>query len=89
MTNFSAFAVALENISDGASKRRWRGQLYLTTKQTLQNGKLLKLYAEGLADKDHISFNLYRLEKGDDLHPCEMPEEKVVDFVLNSSRPED
>ena len=84
MLDKNVFILALEKIPDGASRRRWRDQIYITTKQTLQNGKLIKLYAEGLAKNDHISFNLYRLAKGDDLHPCEMPEEKAVDFVLNS-----
>ncbi len=79
------FIDALRQIPDGASIRYWRGQKYKTTKTTLQSGRLIKLYAAGLARKDHVSFNLYRLKKGDDLHPCEMAAAKVIDFVLSSS----
>jgi hypothetical protein len=46
-------------------------------------GREIKLYAEELGGTDLVRFNLYRLS--DDqarLKPCEMPEEKVVDFVL-------
>ncbi|NNE39402.1 MAG: hypothetical protein HKN14_00625 [Marinicaulis sp.] len=69
---------------DGATARQWRGQKYQVTKQTLQDGKLIKLLADGLAEGDIISFNFYRLESGDSLKPCEMPAEKVIDFVINS-----
>jgi len=41
------------------------------------------LYAEELGGTDHISLNLYRLESGLRLKPCEMPKQKVIDFVLS------
>ncbi|GJL95401.1 MAG: hypothetical protein DHS20C05_18060 [Hyphococcus sp.] len=82
--NFTDFLNALKTIPENVSIRLWRGQQYQTTKQSLQNGKLIKLYAESLAHKDHVSFNLYRLVAGDQLKPCEMPEGKVIDFVVNS-----
>lgn len=81
----AAFIAALADIPEGASLRRWRGQSYQTTKTTLQSGRLIKLYGEGLAAKDHISFNFYRLASGDQLSPCEMPEEKVISFVTDST----
>ena len=41
-----------------------------------------KLYGERLAGGDHVSFNLYTTASGATLKPCEMPEAKVVAFVL-------
>lgn len=79
------FFAALIEIPEGASVRFWRGQSYQTTKQTSLGGKLIKLYAAGLASKDHISFNFHRLKAGDKLSPCEMPAETVIDFVVMST----
>ena len=41
-----------------------------------------KLYGERLAGGDHVSFNLYTTGSGVKLKPCEMPEAKVINFVL-------
>jgi hypothetical protein len=42
------------------------------------------LYGEELGGGDRVSFNLYLLRGGRPaLRPCEMPAEKVIDFVLN------
>ncbi len=38
--------------------------------------------AEELGGGDYVSLNLYRTSSGALLRPCEMPEEKVVRFVL-------
>jgi len=78
------FRQSLAAIPEGASRRCWQGRPYITSKQTLQDGRLVKLYAEALDAKDHVSFNLYRLEKSDELRPCEMSDQKVIDFVQNS-----
>ena len=83
--NSDHFLTALTAIPSGASIRHWRGQKYQTTKDVHLGGKLIKLYAEGLAHKDHISFNLHLLDAGEKLSPCEMPAEKVIDFVVNST----
>lgn len=42
----------------------------------------MKLAAEALDGSDHISLNLYRTDVSTHLRPCEMPETKVVAFVL-------
>ena len=43
----------------------------------------MKLFAEELGGADRVSFNLYFLDgKPPLLKPCEMPQDKVVDFVL-------
>lgn len=57
---------------------------YVATISASDDGRRYKFYAEELGGSEHISFNLYRLDSGPPLlKPCEMPEEKVIDFVLN------
>lgn len=55
----------------------------MVTRQDFSDGNSQKLVAEELGGSDYISLNLYRLTSGTRLKPCEMPEAKVVDFVLN------
>ena len=64
------------------------GRRYIVTTDRISlNGNSQKLVAEELGGADYISLNLYRLTSGSRLKPCEMPEEKVVEFVL-SLKPE-
>ncbi|WP_306112697.1 MULTISPECIES: hypothetical protein [unclassified Roseovarius] len=63
------------------------GRRYIVTRQDFSDGNSQKLVAEELGGADYISLNLYRLTSGSRLKPCEMPEEKVVEFVL-SLKPE-
>ncbi len=66
---------------DGASELIYRGRRYLFRKETRLDGKLIKLYAEELGGNDFVSGNYYSsLEQGM-LKPCEMPAEKVIDFI--------
>ena len=48
------------------------------------DGKRRKLYAEELGGTNHISFNLYLIDgKPPIFKPCEMPENKVIEFVMD------
>ncbi len=58
------------------------GRRYVITRQDFAGGASQKLLAEELGGSDYISLNVYRLASGARLKPCEMPEEKVVRFVL-------
>ena len=60
-----------------------QGRRYVVTRQDFTGGSSQKLVAEELGGADYISLNLYRLSSGSRLKPCEMPEEKVVEFVLS------
>ncbi len=55
---------------------------YLLSKQTLLDGRLIKLYAYELGGIDFISLNYYRGKEKWFLKPCEMPEEKVITFIM-------
>lgn len=58
------------------------GRAYICTRSHVAKGRGEKLIAEALDGTDYISLNLYRLANGPLLKPCEMPEAKVVAFVL-------
>ena len=68
---------------EGGYGGTYEGRRYRITKTLMATGRSQKLEAEELGGNDYISFNLYRLADGSALlKPCEMPEEKVVAFVL-------
>lgn len=79
----SAFLRAFDALPIGGYGGTYKGQRYRITKRQMSNGRSQKLEAEELGGPDHISFNLYRLASGQVLlKPCEMTEDKVVEFVL-------
>lgn len=51
------------------------------TKSVHNLGKSVKIYAEELGGEDFISLNFYQTDRSDILKPCEMPEEKVLQFL--------
>jgi hypothetical protein len=68
-------------IPEGSSRARFRDEPYAVSKNTHNNGRSCKIYAEELGGNDFISLNFYHTEKADLLKPCEMPEQKVVEFL--------
>ncbi len=84
MSASSTFVSAFDLLPEGGYGGTYNGRRYRITKTVMASGRSQKLEAEELGGSDYISFNLYRLSGGEALlKPCEMPEEKVVDFVLN------
>ena len=79
MTDFLA---AFDALPLGSFTGHAHGRRYRVTRQDFSGGKAQKLVAHELGGADYISLNLYRLASGARLKPCEMPEEKVVRFVL-------
>ncbi|MEL7257066.1 MAG: hypothetical protein AAFN80_04390 [Pseudomonadota bacterium] len=75
-----AFLDAFDALPEGAFTGQSQGRRYVVVRQV--SGAVQKLVAEELGGSDYISLNLYRLASGALLKPCEMPEQKVVDFVL-------
>lgn len=67
----------------GNSEGHYNDRRYAAAFSVSADGKRRKLYAEELGGNDLVSFNLYFLNSGDRLlKPCEMPAQKVIDFVL-------
>lgn len=71
-------------LPNGASDLFYNSQRYLLRKETLLDGKLIKIYAENLSANDIVSGNYYPTMKGGMLKPCEMSNKKVIDFVLHA-----
>ena len=76
------FHTKLLALKDGSYDVFYYNKRYLLSKQTELNGKLIKLYAKELGDQDFVSLNYYPLVGDGLLRPCEMPEKKVIDFIL-------
>ena len=82
--NKQLFQKRIISLSDGSYDVLYKQRRYLLSKQTLLGGKLIKLYAKELGGNDFISLNYYvTIGSGGLLKPCEMPQEKVMEFVLN------
>jgi len=82
--NDTEFYHKLLSLPDGANSVWYLGKRYLLRKETLLEGKLLKLYAQELGGNDIISGNYYPTMKNGMLKPCEMPDQKVIDFVVHT-----
>ncbi|EAQ48696.1 MULTISPECIES: hypothetical protein [Leeuwenhoekiella] len=75
----------LNKILPGYSYGIYHGKKYGITRSDFNNGKSTKIYAEELAGTDFVSLNVYVTNTEILLKPCEMPEEKVLDFLQNVS----
>ena len=78
----SEFHNKILQIDDGAYDVIAYEKRYLLRKETRLEGKLIKLYAEELGGNDFISLNYYPQLQGGLLKPCEMPQKKVIQFIL-------
>ncbi len=73
----------IDKIPAGYSEGRYNGKKYGISKTTFNNQKSFKIFAEELGGNDFISLNYYITRQKEWLKPCEMPEQKVVDFLKN------
>ncbi len=74
---------SLKSIQEGYSEGIYNDTKYGITKTTFNSGKSIKLYAEELGGNDFVSLNYYITKTKELLKPCEMPEQKVIDFLKN------
>ncbi len=78
------FLLKLADFPRGNSQGLYEYKRYGANLSVSTDKKRYKLYAEELGGTDFISFNLYVLKEGNPLlKPCEMPAQKVMDFVIN------
>jgi hypothetical protein len=80
--NETEFCTKLLQLPDGANDVMYLEKRYLLRKETLLKGKLIKIYAHELGHNNVISGNYYPSLKNGMLKPCEMSDEKVIDFIL-------
>ena len=84
MTPHPEFLKKFDSLPTGAYGATADGLRWRVTKQTVAGWRSQKLEAEELGGTGYISFNLYRLASGQTLlNPCEMPADKVTDFVMS------
>ena len=76
-----AFLAAFHALPVGTFRGLFAGSSYVVSKTTFNSGKSWKLVSEELGGTDYISLNLYDLNSGPRLFPCEMPADKVIAFV--------
>lgn len=76
------FLSAFHALPFGAFTGRAHGRRYQLTRRSYAKGRSHELIAQELGGADYISMNLYELQSGTRLNPCEMPKAKVVNFIL-------
>ena len=84
MTISDEFLAAWDALPEGSFDAVYRGRRYGVTRTERNGGRQAWLWAEELGGSECISANLYRLQSGARLKPCEMPAERVVAFVLGA-----
>jgi hypothetical protein len=83
MFDQALFDEALARLRSGYSEGLFEGRRWGATVKRDADLRRIWLFAEDLAGKDIVSFNLYRLACGRlSLKPCEMSTRKVIAFVL-------
>lgn len=73
---------AIQRLPEGFSEGIYQGVRYGITRTTFTQGRSYKVYANALGGTDFISLNYYCTLQKEKLKPCEMPEAKVVAFLL-------
>lgn len=77
------FRAGLAALPAGYTKGHFDGRPYGVTVKISDDGRRRWLYAEELGGTDFVSANVFLIDATRMLlKPCEMAEDKVVDFVL-------
>ena len=76
------FLDCLSRIPAGYSEGHFDARRYGVTQSSSADGKRTWLFGEELGGDNRISCNVYLIGARAILKPCEMPEDKVIDFVL-------
>ncbi len=72
----------IEAIPLGYSLVTFQGKRYGLSRMDFNSGKSKKIFAKELGGNNFISFNCYFTQILQ-LRPCEMSEDKVIDFIMN------
>jgi hypothetical protein len=83
VTRAQSVAETLLALPLGSFRGQALGKDWIVTRSLFAGGASEKLVARALDGSDYVSLNLYRLESGPRLRPCEMPAEKVARFVAS------
>ena len=78
------FKSNLSSFPGGSFYVYYKNSKYVVTKHLYSDGKIIKIYAKELKGNDIVSGNYFTTIKNGLLRPCEMSNEKVIDFVCKS-----
>lgn len=73
----------IKALPEGYSEGQYNEMKYGISKQSFNGGRSFKVFAQELGGTDFISLNYYVTSTKELLKPCEMPEQKVIDFLEN------
>ncbi len=71
----------IERIPEGWSRAQIAGRSWGVTRTTRAGGKVISVDAERLGDTEQLGANVWITSEGAILRPCEVPEEKVMQFL--------
>jgi peptide-methionine (S)-S-oxide reductase len=71
----------MTNIPEGWSRAEIAGHPWAITRVTHAGGKAISLNAEQLDDTGQLGANVWITSKGTILRPCEIPAERVLQFL--------
>ena len=71
----------INKIKAGYSEGIYENKRYGISKSVFNKGKSFKIFAEELQGNNLISLNYYITNTKEYLKPCEMSEQKVLDFL--------
>ena len=74
-------AALVEALPEGWTRVVYAGRPYGLTRHTRAGGRVVNVLAEELGGPDRVSANIHRTASADHLRPCEMPADKVLEFL--------
>ncbi|MFI2364100.1 hypothetical protein [Promicromonospora sp. NPDC019610] len=75
-------------IPEGWSRARVAGETWGVTRTTRAGGKVVSLEAERLGSAEGLGANIWFTADGAVLKPCEVPAERVMQFLRSAASPE-
>lgn len=71
----------IERVPEGWTLVSYDDRTYGLSRTTHANGRSISVLARELGGTDLVSANVYATSKGHHLRACEMPDQKVLDFL--------
>lgn len=82
-----SLAELVDRVPEGWTEVSYEDRGYGLSRTTRANGKVVSVLARELGGSDLVSANIYTTSKGHQLHACEMPDRKVLDFLAGWQLP--
>lgn len=77
----ASLADLLDRVPEGWTLVSYDGRPYGVSRTMHAGGKSISILARELGGTDLVSANVYATSRGHQLHACEMPDQKVLDFL--------